>query len=92
MRGTLTRDFCGKFETVQGFFFVGAGGGGGLRFGPIQLSTTASPLTFDLNDLKTRLDHPVTWNPEYLSLGPIVDRKGRFKKTYPLGPYIPYIA
>ena len=49
--------------------FLGVGGGGGgvdilvLRFAPIPLSTTATPPTFDLSDLRTRLDHPVTWNP-----------------------------
>ena len=49
--------------------FLGVGGEGGfdilvLRFAPIPLSSTATPPTFDLSDLKTRLDHPVTWNPE----------------------------
>ena len=76
---TLTGDFCGIFETVPGIFEGGGGEGGFdilvLSFAPIQLSTTATFPTFDLSDLRTRLDHPVTWNPEYFSLGPIVDRK-----------------
>ena len=62
-------------KKFQGFFGGGWGGGEGafdilvLRFALIPLSTTATPPTFDLSDLSTRLDHPVTWNPEYLSLG-----------------------
>ena len=59
-----SRDFLGVGGGEEGAFDILV-----LRFALIPLSTTATPPTFDLSDLSTRLDHPVTWNPEYLSLG-----------------------
>ena len=84
------RKILGGRKLKQVSFFCGKGGGltSWFLFLPHLIVHNRHPSNFRSKwpEEEVGLDHPVTWNPEYPSLGPIV------KKPYPLGPYIPCIA